>query len=610
MNSRKRTSGKCLVALRAISFVAAALVLCSACGCKSPAKYRVEADKLAAKIITNQQKYALGRTEPFTIEKPADTLRRRLLKAQGLAVGSEASLGADMLTPIDHWPEKQVKAKATTQPVIATVGNEPVRLTLFEALRVAARNNREYQSYKEDIFRAALALDLESNDFRNTYAALVRATISHDGSAGAPTGGVVGETDVSWSKRFKSGAAITGRLGVDLVRLLTGKQTGSMGIFADASISVPLLRGAGRHIITEPLTQAQRNVIYSIYTFERFKRTLAVRVATGYLNVLKQLDRIANARDNYRGLQLASNRARRRADAGRLSEMEADQARQNELSARDRWVLAQDSYQRSLDSLKLILGLPTDARITLDKHELDSLSSSAEPAIGSTTGEKIIEPGAFEMRENEAIALALDNRLDFRINEGRVFDAQRAVVVAADGLKADLTLTGSASMSDTRSLSSSNSNRGQLRPERGQYSASLSSNLPWDRTSERNTYRNSYILLERAIRNVQNLEDQIKLQVRNSLRKLRQARESYRIQAISVDLAQRRVDSTKMFIDAGRAQIRDVLDAQESLISAQNSLTSALVDYRIAELELQRDMGVLKVDEKGLWCEHKPGQSE
>ena len=59
-----------------------------------------------------------------------------------------------------------------------------------------------------------------------------------------------------------------------------------------------------------------------------------------------------------------------------------------------------------------------------------------------------------------------------------------------------------------------------------------------------------------------------------------------------------------MFLEAGRAEIRDVLEAEESLVSAQNALSAALVAYRVGELELQRDMGVLEVDEEGLWKEY------
>ncbi len=48
------------------------------------------------------------------------------------------------------------------------------------------------------------------------------------------------------------------------------------------------------------------------------------------------------------------------------------------------------------------------------------------------------------------------------------------------------------------------------------------------------------------------------------------------------------------------------MDAQDDLLSAQNSLTSAVINYRIAELELQQDIGLLQVDESGLWREFSP----
>jgi outer membrane protein TolC len=61
-----------------------------------------------------------------------------------------------------------------------------------------------------------------------------------------------------------------------------------------------------------------------------------------------------------------------------------------------------------------------------------------------------------------------------------------------------------------------------------------------------------------------------------------------------------------LFLEAGRAEIRDVLESQEALVSAQNALTAALVNYRVGELALQRDLGVLALNEEGLWQEYTP----
>jgi outer membrane protein TolC len=59
-----------------------------------------------------------------------------------------------------------------------------------------------------------------------------------------------------------------------------------------------------------------------------------------------------------------------------------------------------------------------------------------------------------------------------------------------------------------------------------------------------------------------------------------------------------------MFFEAGRSELRDLLEAQEALLTARNSLTSAVVQYRTAELQFQRDTGILKIDDKGFLVEY------
>jgi outer membrane protein TolC len=187
-----------------------------------------------------------------------------------------------------------------------------------------------------------------------------------------------------------------------------------------------------------------------------------------------------------------------------------------------------------------------------------------------------------------------------------VFDAQRALAVSADQLRADLLLLGRAAAGEARSLGSATEGDASLDVDEGRYSASLRLDLPWERTAERNLYRSSLLAFEQAVRDVQDLEDQIKLEVRDELRTLLESRETVAIQALSVEVAKRRRESTAMFLEAGRAEVRDVLEAEEALVSAQNALSAALVGYRVAELQLQRDMGVLDINEDGLWTEWVP----
>jgi outer membrane protein TolC len=527
---------------------------------------------------------------------------------------------------VEHWPEQGDRKSAHPSgafPLPAERGKS-LRLSLLDALQVSARNSREYQEVKEEVFRVALDLDLERNEFRNIFAGLLEGFIGTSGESGSAVseGGASGESAVA--RRLKSGAELTGRIALDLIKLLTQDGSSSLGIFADATVSIPLLRGSGKHIVTEPLTQAERNVLYAMWEFERFKKTFAVQVASDYLSVLLAEQEVDNAEQNYRGLITSTRRAQRLAEAGRLPWFQFDQSLQNELRARDRWIRSRESRDRRLDAFKVAMGLPTDAHIELDAGELEDLAKTARRVLSLDelkAGPESVPPadapvelkepdttgvGPLEMKDEKAIELALVGRLDLLAALGRVYDAQRKVVVAADALRGELTLFGSAAVGERRGAGSAELPDADIVFDKGRYAALLTLDLPLERTAERNAYRESYIFLEQAVRDVQGLEDRVKLEVRNRLRSLLESRESITIQYQAVNIAERRVKSTDLFLQAGRADVRDVLESSEALLNAQNALASALVDYRVSELELQRDLGVLEVDETGLWKEYKP----
>jgi len=594
--------------------------------CRGPGVFREEADDAAYPIIERAQLEALGSARPFTISSVERSLRARLLLDQALPVSDAASVSSRRVERIEQWPDDGYFGGVDEDGGTPTDAAHEVSLTLNEALRVAAANSRSYQSRKESVYLAALRLDLEADAFRNTWTGMVDTVVSSDLSPDPTLSGLANTDSITLSRRFEQGARFTGMLAVDLVKLLSGGMSETLGITADASLSVPLLRGSGRFVVTEPLRQAERDVVYEIFGFERFKRELAVQVASEYLSVLQTQDSVDNAAENFRRVAASTRRARRLADAGRLPEIQVDQARQDELRARNTWISALQRFESALDRFKDLLGLPTDAAITLDRSELAALVE--DPRYGFALAEaawdargevpdadeeiELVPPGdedagPLEIPEERALAIAMGNRLDLRTSIGRIVDAQRGVAIGADNLRADITLLGSASFGSSRSVASASSPSGELDPSDGFYSALLGIDPAFERTSERNAYRGALIAFESAVRDMQQAEDDVKFQVRSALRDLLEARETLKIQAEAVEVARRRVESTNLFLQAGRAEIRDVLEAQNSLLSAQNSLTAALVNYRVSELELQRDMGVLEVDHTGLWTEFDPG---
>ena len=601
-------------------------------GCKTTSKYRMEADRVAESIIEMKQEQLFHATADFSIERPSDILRRRLLIDQNLPYYGDASLGSDALEPVPHWPEKDYpKFETSSEAVVSMESGKPFQLSLIQALQVAAQNSHDYQTRKEAVFRKALDLDLEANDFGFIWRGDAQSQYTADKSGAEAVKGFENSGSLSLSKALYNGAQITTALAIDLVKLLTQGETSSFGITGDASISIPLLRGAGKHIVTEPLIQAERNVVYAIYEFERYKKTFAVDIARNYLDVLRQLDQVDNNAESYKSLITSARRTRRLADAGRADAVDVGRAVQDELRARERWISAMMRYENSLDSFKMAIGIPPDTDMELDRGELEHLKayvteivpnidqgavSFAEEGKDSADAEIVLKKpnrenaGPLEMDESSAIALGFDHRLDLRISEGNVYDGQRRVVVMADALGAELTLFGQASFGEPRSLMSADLEDASLRADKGIYTGLFTLDLPLERTAERNAYRNSLIDLEQAVRDFQTMEDDVKLSILTAIRAMLEAREALSIQTNAVAVAEERVKSTEMFYDAGRTQLREVQDAQDSWLTTKNSLTAAMVDYRMAELEFQRDTGVLRIDEKGLFVEYQPGGKE
>ncbi|MFQ5749683.1 MAG: TolC family protein, partial [Planctomycetota bacterium] len=132
------------------------------------------------------------------------------------------------------------------------------------------------------------------------------------------------------------------------------------------------------------------------------------------------------------------------------------------------------------------------------------------------------------------------------------------------------------------------------------WSGGFTADLPLDRLPERNAYRSSLIAFEAAKRAVDLAGDTIQANIRDQLRQVRATRQTYQIQTNSVDLAARRVESTRLNLEAGRSSTRDVLESQRALLSAQNAATRALIDYSLTRLRLFNEAELLTIDKTGI----------
>jgi outer membrane protein TolC len=454
-------------------------------------------------------------------------------------------------------------------------------LTLARAVAIATEYNRDYQTQKEQLYLRGLDLTLARHQFERQWFGTFDAAYNRNSEDEY----LDSDAGFGFQQLLADGASISINIAMDWARFLTGEPRTSLASVLSARASLPLLLRGGRRVVLENLTQSERDVLYQIRTFNRYRKNFVVSIANDYYGVLELKANVTNAENSYYRLVESRKRLQIEAEAGQARPFDVDEAEQRALNAENQWVQAQLNYERALDQFKVRLSLPPDVQVDLDENELKALEQ-----IG------IIEPG-YEL--NEAVETALLRRLDLANSGDRVDDAERKVVVAADNLGVELNLVGSAGVDSTPETEFE-----RLQFHRGNYRLGLESDdLALDRLAERNAYREALIVMDQRQRQYELDRDQIELDVRQGLRSLKSEAERYRIQRMALDLAERRLETQKMLLEIGQSDVRLLLESEGALLQAQNDVLRALVAHAIAKLSFFRDIGILQVKPDGMWEE-------
>jgi hypothetical protein len=535
--SNERVLGRVLV-------MVLAAVLAGGC---STAQHRRAADKEVYRIIESVESQIFGVTNAFSID-----------------------------TAYSHRDPAAIQAGELIEN---RLGMGRRILTLEEALDLAVRQSRRYQTEKERLYLTSLTLTGDRYEFGPQFFASSRATF--DGVIGGERQGRIA-SQAGVDQALQTGGRIGVTLANDLLRFYTGDPRSRAVSLISMDLLQPLLRGAGRYSpAVERLTQSERNVIYAIRSFSFFQDQYAVEIVNDYFSLLGQKDVVRNSYANYLS-QVASTRRLDERAKDRESRSQVDLARQSELTARNNYVNAVAGYLNGLDQFKLKLGLPLAEQVQLDDTVLRELER-----VGLIDA-NLDREGAFRMAVGRQLEIL--NAID------RFEDSKRKILVAARSLKADLNVFANASLASNEPTDYLNFDLDNVR-----YGVGLQLNLPLDRLRERNNYRATLISFESEIRNLSLVLDQLKDRIDRGMRTLEQRRQNYIIQLNALELAESRVLGNTLLLEAGRATPRDLVDAQNDQVRTQNAVTAALVSYQEVRMQLMLDLGVMDTSSEQFW---------
>jgi hypothetical protein len=167
-------------------------------------------------------------------------------------------------------------------------------LSLQEALKLAVQYSRVYQNNREQLYLTALSLTISRHQFTpifsgggsGTYAVQTEQTFAlnpdtgqidpvfSDNLAEQRSVHATGNAGVSWLVRDvgKLSAAFT----TDFLRFLAGSPNTMTSSQIGATLTRPLLRNAGYKADIENLTQAERDLLYGLRDFVRFRKDFSV----------------------------------------------------------------------------------------------------------------------------------------------------------------------------------------------------------------------------------------------------------------------------------------------------------------------------------------------
>jgi hypothetical protein len=217
----------------------------------------------------------------------------------------------------------------------------------------------------------------------------------------------------------------------------------------------------------------------------------------------------------------------------------------------------------------------------------------------------------------EAFAMALANRMDFMNGRAALVDRWRSIQLNADALQSVLNVTVNGDIRTTRN------NPVSFRDSAGNLRMGVEFDAPFTRLLERNNYRQSLVDYQRSRRDFIRSHDSLHLGLRGLLRQIEQLRMDLEIQRRAVTIAIRRVDMTRAAFYApvrppqpgqrpaqfGPTAATNLLTALSALRNTQNNFMGVWLNYYAARMRLDRELGIMKLDQDGGWMDHRVSNS-
>lgn len=443
----------------------------------------------------------------------------------------------------------------------AQTQDAPTLLSLEEAITFALQNNLNLQSSRDQITNANISLETANSAF----GVKIRPEIS----------GVLQQTDkdvnqnygLLISKRLQSGGEFSWRTQTRVDESAEESHRTDLSF----SYTQPLLRGRGTLAATQNIISAEHSLRSQSRSLLLAQQQLIVSVASAYYQILRdQMMMEVNQRAVERA-KLLQQAADAKLKVGMASKMDVFRAELQVLTAENGLVDAQESFQNTKQRFNLLLGadVMTEFRLT-SPLEYEPMNVDRESLVRQ----------------------AAQNRVELQDAQDNVTNAEQQVRIARQNLYPPLDVSVHYTF---RGEGDSLKKSADL--DDSFWGVEVNSSFNLDFASDRAAYQQAQLALNGTLRTFQSMQQEITLEVLQTINAVLQAQARVELQRQSVTQAEQQLELSELRYKKGLSDNLDVIDAEEAVITAKTNYYSTIVQHLIAKLRLKQVTGVLDIRE-------------
>lgn len=449
----------------------------------------------------------------------------------------------------------------------ATVAAEgSLVLTLAQAVHEALLRNDRVINERDSLEQATLGVRLARNNFQPKVVPNIQ--------------GSFGQTDVSNQtyrvdllQRFTTGTEV--RVGVGTSTSQIPSTSGIPGegdvrfYNADTTVTLsqPLLRGFGRAVARRPLSSAEFRQEDARRQQTLNEQQVTVEVARAYYRLVAQQAFVEVAKKSLDSARKLREASEAKLNAGLVSQLDVFRAQQLVSQAQIQLFDAESATEDARDQLQFLMGRESEAPFDV---------ASEIP--------KAVEPPPVD----EAVAVALEKRLDLQAATAAAADADRATAFARNQLLPQFDVNLALTRRET-----ADSFSGSFGLDRFQFATFFTISMPVDRTPQIVDYQNALIDRDRRRRDIATIRKRIADDVRRAVREGDRVLRNLAAAETSVEIGRKEIQVAQLRYEQGLSNNLDVVTAEANFLSAESRRISALAEAAVARLGLRATVGIL-----------------